>query len=262
MGNIKDFDYVFIGDSLTFGHGVDDGKNFQSVFEQSLIENHKRADVINLAQNGSNTAQQARILKQFLDDGRNIRFGHAYIFLQYFGNDIEYLGAERKTKELGIFDQFLSDLMDYSYLVDIVYHRRYLSKISGGNYIEALDKKYGDEEIFRTHANDLKAIYKYVHLKVGNVFFIPFPFMWYKEMVAISKGLYLDRMRDLFTESCKPGDLYFDVAKLLSESAMDPDEWVVNPVDAHPSENLHRLIGVELYNSLYSRSEFVYSCNP
>ena len=108
----------------------------------------------------------------------------------------------------------------------------------------------------------MKAIYKYVHLKVGNVFFIPFPFMWYKEMVAISKGLYLDRMRDLFTESCKPGDLYFDVAKLLSESAMDPDEWVGNPVDAHPSENLHRLIGVELYNSLYSRSEFVYSCNP
>ena len=258
--NIKDFDYIFIGDSLTFGHGVGDGKNFQSVFEQSLIENNKRGNVINLGQNGSNTAQQSKILKQFLDDDRNIRFGHAYVFLQYFGNDIDYLGAEREIGNLGIFDQLLSDLMDYSYLVDIIYHRRYLAKISGGNYIKFLDQKYSDEEIFQTHANDLNYIYKYVHSNGGNIFFVPFPFIWYGEMVAVSKDLYLDKMKGLFVEFCKPGDLYFDAAKLLNASAMTPDEWVVNPVDAHPSEKLHRLIGVELYKSLYSHSEFVSSC--
>jgi hypothetical protein len=65
-------------------------------------------------------------------------------------------------------------------------------------------------------------------------------------------------MRGLFTESCKLEDLYFGVAKLLNASAMAPDEWVVNPVDAHPSEELYRLIGIELYKSLDSESEFAY----
>jgi hypothetical protein len=157
--NIKDFDCIFIGDSLTFGHGVGDGKNFQSIFEQSLIENNMRENVINLCQSDSNTSQKIQLLTQFLDGGRNLRFGHSYIFLQYFGNDIEYLGAERKTRNLGIFNQFPSDLMDYSYLVNIIYHRQCLSRISGGNYVKFLNKKYNNEEIFRTHANDLNAIY-------------------------------------------------------------------------------------------------------
>ena len=255
----KYFDYLFIGDSFTFGHGVNGGENFSSVFERMIL-NSGAVNVLNLGQSGSNTQQQIQILERFFKNGNNLHFGKSYVVYQYFGNDVEYLGDVVEENYISFVDMILSYLMDYSYLVDFIYHKRYLTVISGGNYLNFLEKKYSDPIIFCHHENDVRKIYQMAHERGGKVVFVPFPFLWNGEMVDISKKLYLDKMKSVFDRFCTEGDGFFDVAELLNASGMSPDEWVVNPVDAHPSAKLHRLIGSEIFDSLSSSSPYVLPC--
>lgn len=258
--NFNKLDYVFIGDSFTYGHGVNDGENYQSVFERLLLEQDEGANVINLALSGNNTVQELDILREYAEGDRKRSIENGYVVFQYFGNDIEYLGEPLEAEPLNAIEQVLSDWMEYSYFVDLVYQSRYLTSISSGNYIEFLEGKYDDADIFQTHAKDVEAVYRYVHSMDANIVFMAFPLLGNADMPGISEDLYIDKLKTLFGESCADGDKYFDLVKFLEDAPLKPEEWVVNSADAHPSVRLHHLIGQELYRSVVAQSQYVYDC--
>lgn len=232
---------LFIGDSLTNGHGVMAHESFPARVEQALGGHYV---VHNLGVNGENTRQELDRLSAALD---RVRSPVAFVVHQYVGNDIDDLTILDITPAGGWLGPLLVASAERSYLVDYLYHPFFMNAIGEGPVRELL-AAYADEEVRAAHLHDLRALWGKAHGAGSSVIFVVFPFTFNPTFFDLSREAYVTPLVRAFHRTCSKGDAVLDVAELMSthSGAGAFDDWVVNPVDAHPSARLHGLVGKEI----------------
>ncbi len=250
--DMQPINHVFLGDSFTAGHGVDEYENFQTRFDFAFSDFFGiEARSFNIGQGGASTKDQIKTLDKFLEEHGNLKSEESILFFQYFGNDIED-DIQLKSQEttFNSLDEILVKISGYSAFVDFIYHPFYIRKFSN-SYIHDLFDGYRNDEIFAKHGNDIKDIFVKSYKEKMKIVFILFPFLNNSEIIKESSSVILNRVRRVFISNCSKGDLLFDVSKLISVRELDPKDITVNALDGHPSAQLHDAIGELLFMGAY-----------
>ncbi len=255
-----DMKFLFLGDSFTYGHGVKDGENFSSVFEHlTNTTNSNNSFTYNLSKNGFNTVHQLVYLKEFFDQYAIKDFRSKFLIYQYFGNDINYLEANKARPSFNYLEKNLVKLMNHSYLVDLLYQPFYIRKFSGA-YIEKLTNLYENQESFNVHALDVGSIFNYIHDKKGKIIFIIFPFLNNRDLMIESNRMYVNKITEVFGNLCQDQDFILDLPKLISDSGLSQHDIISHKLDPHPSKELHSSIGHALAEAVNGSPKYIIPC--
>ena len=243
---------IFIGDSFTFGQGVEIDKIFFSIANNQITDK----EFYNLGTSGANTiAAQRRLMsvtKKFAIKPSDVIFQH------YF-NDIDYLVNFQKAKT-NFSRKFLQtpqlvSFANVSFLFDYLYHP-FLYRSFSSNYSEIIFDAFKDEKIMSEHLLDILKVYKIAKDLGANFHFLVFPNINNLKLLKESDA-YISKLQSLYIDKCDKGDSWIDVSKLLL--TMDESTWRLNSVDGHPSVNVHMNIGEVLVDAINrNKNDFIH----
>ncbi len=224
-----------LGDSFTAGGGL---SQVASRFSNLLGDQHGELQVLNLGQNGSDTADEWRRLEQH-------PLRPDVLVLQYYPNDIE--GAAQRTgwhmpgfaPYEDIASVKLRMLVRSSYLANLVYWSLpHTDAVAYGRWLEAA---YGDAAVMKRHRQDLERFTSYAQQAGIPLIVVVFPVL---NDIDHSRTM-LKPVVELLVEH---GASIIDVAELVQD--MDVSARTVNRHDAHASVCVHRLVAEALWRVL------------
>jgi hypothetical protein len=251
--------YLFLGDSFSFGAGVKEGENYQQQFAIAQREAGAPVVTYNISTGGVNTVQELATLQQVMARP-GLRFSpQLHVVYQYFGNDIDYLTKATPSANYNWVERKLAAGMDYSYAIDLAYHGFYRKKLKS-DYMQALMDSYADPASYAQHAQDVAHIFDAAHAHGAHVVFLAFPYLFNPDIFQRAVDGYIAPLHATFLRACKKGDVYFDAPALIKASDVPMDAWVVNDLDAHPSAKIHALIGRELAAAMQGASRYAEPC--
>jgi lysophospholipase L1-like esterase len=229
--SINEFRIIVLGDSVTFGLGVNYTDTYPYYLERKLnqLNNNKKYTILNFGVPSYNTLQEVRM---FILKGK--KYNPDLVILQYHPNDIDDQNEfSRLYKEIkGTKSLSKRDLIKFNYEFDTWYHYTYLSNKS-------------KEELWSRIEIPLRNLYE--HTKQNNikvVIFVGADLLWDSQSLEIKKE-YSKRLKAL-TEEYNWGFLY-----LSPEMFVYPrDKLVVGKRDGHPNAQGHKLIGEKIYSYL------------
>jgi len=235
-----------IGDSYTAGYGIKDTANRYSNLLQKHYEDRR---VYNLGVPGEGISYQLRTLETFIRPGD-------VIIWQYFGDDIT--GDEEVLKELMKDTALVSTFMKAvdplghrpvfqqvfirtSFLLNYLYWNKIHPTLESG-LIEMLRRIYEEERYFSIHREQLRSFLTISRQKEASVISLIMPILINEDL---SDEIYEERLLDVFLQEEVP---VLRVSKLSRPLPLR--EKVVNKMDAHTNENMHRIIAEELLTAL------------
>ncbi|HSF20298.1 MAG TPA: SGNH/GDSL hydrolase family protein [Vicinamibacteria bacterium] len=218
-----------VGDSFTEGHGLRFvEQRFTELLEDRLGPPHR---VLNLGSSGSDTRSQLRNLQRY-------PLQPHLIILQYFGNDIEEVAAEKGLT----FDAYPSYddksavtrfFIENSFLVNFLYWS-VPADPANRRYAEFMEDCYADGPILRRHFRDLAKFIEYASERNVPLLVVIFPFL---EEGMGSMNHHVRVVGDFFESSGVP---VISVAELIRE--LRPIDRVVNRQDGHASAEVHERV--------------------
>ncbi len=232
---------LFAGDSFAAGQGI---KCIEDRFPDIVRTNLKKSildlQVINLAQTSLDTKSEFESVTKFIDSS-GIR--PDMIVLQYYGNDIDHIARKHGLRgdgegfapyeDLNVISRWI---VNGSYLFNFLYWMFPGQELNG--YLTYIEKAYSDKPIFDEHMKEIVSFRNYTKSKDIAFLVIIFPLML---EIDLSKKLYVDKVIS-YLDSQKIEAL--DLSTLFKDlPALDR---IVNRNDAHPSPEVHRLVGEEL----------------
>jgi len=225
---------IVVGDSFVAGHGIRRIKDrFPNVLD-SLLGSDWTVAV--LAKNDWDSEDEFAALTSHpvLPE---------IIIISYYINDIESAAEKggifrpQLVKEPQI---LISPLVRRSYVLNWVYWRL-IRRTKGDSYRRYLHAAYNDELIWKLHRKELDAFIQFAGIIDAKIFFVIWP-----DLIDIAYSEELTRKVTQYLASRK--------AKLLDLTAHfiddSPDELIVNSLDGHPNENVHRRVGRLLHEIL------------
>lgn len=229
---------VVLGDSFAAGHGVPDAsRRFPDVAASALGPGFR---VYNVSMIGWDTLDETRALKSF-----PVR--PDVVVLSYYLNDIFHAAAEAKYPlnfAVNLPRGSMKILVDHSALADFVYWRLARGgNLSGGagTFWDALKGAYADPAAWGIHAAELQALASYC--KDGGIRLVAviFPMLQAPGESAPLTGKVAAELASLGAE-------VIDLTPVFA--GRSPRDLVVNGLDAHPNEAVHKEVGEMLAKHL------------
>jgi len=225
---------LVLGDSFAAGSGVPDYRDrFANLLEDRLGE---KWSMVLLAKPGWHTDRQLEALEGF-------PLAPSQVLLSYYLNDIEAAAARHDRTfdlDLSIRPRWLSELVGGTDLGSFVYWRLRRATLRGAGlrYAEFVYACFWDEEIWKTHADQLRELFRVARRKGALVSVVAFPHLFDLEGSAGP----LRRLRSLLEEERVP---FLDVSGFVG--GWEPGDLVAGPLDPHPSDALHREVATRAY---------------
>ncbi len=226
---------LVVGDSLAAGYGIEKVEDrFSNVLGQKLGQDYL---VMNIASPGINTRQEIEKVMAF-------PYKPDILILQYYVNDIRNAAEERnavfklpKSEPWPIF----KPLVEHSYALNFVYWRsvRLGPRAWHGAYLAWLQGAYNDPDIWWLHQQELLSLTQGAASEQVKLVVVVFPILTDLE----GSRVITDKVVGFFREQGVPT---VDVAALIPPDA-PPEQLVVNPLDGHPNEWVHRQVAEALY---------------
>jgi len=231
---------VVLGDSFAAGHGVNRSEDlFSSVAASVLGQEWK---VFNVSKIGWDTVDETKALKSF-------PVKPDVVALAYVLNDIYHAAQEENFPlrfGVNLPRGFMKVLTEHSALADYIYWRFARGgNLSGGaaTFWETLQGAYGDPKVWARHEDELSDLAAYCRERGIKLIVIVFPMLQAPAESASLTGKVLGVFE-------KRGVTVMDLTPVLSGRPVR--ELVVNPLDAHPNEAVHREVGELLARRLQS----------
>ena len=237
---------IFIGDSFTFGHGVANNENFPNRVREGLFPEY---ETYNFGVSGTNTLDHLKILKSKLASlNREVKV----VVYQYVGNDIDYMAKINIMPVSSMTDHFLIWLSNYSYLADYIYQPYLINAVIGDN-LWKIYQAYNEK--MNNHLMDVEKIWDEIHKNNSPILFIIFPIYIDEHSLNQSQQIYVRRLIERFSETCKQNDGLINVFTLITQHSMvgNRDYWMANRIDPHPSAELHQLVANEIVNYIQQK---------
>jgi hypothetical protein len=240
LKNVKT-NIFFVGDSFAAGHGI---KNIEDRFSDIVRANLKKSNndiqVVNLAQPSFDTKSEYESVLKFVESSG---VQPDMIVLQYYGNDIDHIASKQGFRGDGEGFSPYSDLnivtrwiVKGSYLFNYLYWIFPGQEVNG--YLDYLKNTYANDLIFLEHMKEFKVIQEYSKVRDIHLLVILFPLM---QEIELSKQLYIDKVGQYLN---RQGIDFIDISDLIKDIPIT--DRIVNRNDAHPSLEVHRIVGEEL----------------
>ena len=235
---------AFVGDSMTYGWGIDRVKDrftdrLQVMFDQ---RSPGKIEVMNVSKPGWDTGSELKPIQELIE-----QYDVDEIVLCYVPNDIE--GLIPVTDDFNPTrppDWWLLNL-DSSCLLDYLYRRIYLPRVpTVRGYHDWLAEGHADTDIRLQHQQQLDAIAR--HCKDQGVRYrvVLLPYIRTSGEKFQPAPLH-DKLRRFFEANRVP---VVDLLPVISQ--IPTSELVVNTNDAHPNEKAHALFAEAIWDSFYA----------
>lgn len=225
---------LFLGDSITAGQGVRFEETFYAGARKQLAANSS-----NIGKPGASTRNEAQNYTAFVETQR---ITPTVLVHQYFANDMEDYFSTPINIERGAVRRALASLSESELagMLEVYLMRRSLVK----EYMTKLGAAFTDPSTMEKHKADLARLHGDARKVGASVVFVVFPILVSEEGMKTSEIWYVTAMRRYFEETCRKGDYFLDVTPMARQ--LSDSERVVNFMDAHPSAELHRMVGEAL----------------
>ena len=267
---LRDYDYklekeenvfriITLGDSYTFGWGVELNEAYPKLIEFSLNENSdKKYETINFGTPSHNTIQEARLLEI-----KAIAYKPDLIIIGYTSGDPEcywkFCSDELKAATYNAFEKSFSIPTDHitkerllqrslflrfiSNKYDIILHRLNIRKIDDDNLIIKLH--YKDSITWKSVQESFRKISKIAKENNIEVLIVIFP-----EIGFLSNDYILsDINKQILEEANKNGFYTLDLFSYIVGN--EPDSIMVTPgEDGHPNAKAHKIAADAIYKFL------------
>jgi len=233
---------AFLGDSFTYGWGIDDrADRFTDRIQRAFrAGGSPRVEVMNAAWVGSDTAKQIEIAGRLLDD-----YAVDEIVLCHLPNDIEKLipPPEGENPLEAIEPRAVN--VESSFLLNTLYYSIIAPRLVRTNYFAWLADGYADQAVWRLQVQRFVALIERcrsrgVRLRVVLLPFVRTPGTAFDTARVHAKVAEVFRSRGV------------DVADLTGVLAgKDPKSLVVSAYDLHPNATAHRLFAEAIWRAFY-----------
>ncbi len=231
---------MILGDSFAAGHGIERAENrFSNVAARALGPGWK---VYNVSQPGWDTVDEAKAMRAF-------PVKPDVVVLCYYLNDIFHAANEAKyplTFSVNLPTGFMKELVGVSALADYAYWRLARGgNLSGGagTFWDTLKGAYADPAVWGIHAKALEDIAAYCRENRITLVAVVFPMLQAPAESAPITGKVAGALAAMGA----------DVIDLTPAMQGRPArELVVNTLDAHPNEAVHRQVGEMLAGRMHT----------
>lgn len=231
---------MILGDSFAAGHGIERAENrFSDVAARALGPGWK---VYNVSQPGWDTVDEAKAMRAF-------PVKPDVVVLCYYLNDIFHAANEAKyplTFSVNLPTGFMKELVGVSALADYAYWRLARGgNLSGGagTFWDTLKGAYADPAVWGIHAKALEDIAAYCRENRITLVAVVFPMLQAPAESAPITGKVAGALAAMGA----------DVIDLTPAMQGRPArELVVNTLDAHPNEAVHRQVGEMLAGRMHT----------
>ncbi|MFQ5462278.1 MAG: SGNH/GDSL hydrolase family protein [Phycisphaerae bacterium] len=235
---------AFVGDSFTYGWGIDDVEDrFTNLLQTRFRQRPgtQPVEVFNVAKPGWGTAQQRQPIEDIID-----RYGVFEVVLCYVPNDIESV-----IPKSGAFDPTVPPDSWWvnpsgSCMIDFLY-RRFLLPLSPTvhGYHDWLADAFSGGQPWQAHRHDLEAIIAACRRRGAKLRVVLFPFLRTAGDRFDQRAILAELARFLQSSGV-------EVLNLLPIfEGLDPRELTVNPSDSHPNERAHTLAADAIWKTFY-----------
>ncbi|MEK6675531.1 MAG: SGNH/GDSL hydrolase family protein [Planctomycetota bacterium] len=234
---------AFVGDSFTYGWGVDDPEQrFTNLLQKHFdAQTHGQVEVMNVAWGGWGTRDHLRAARRIIDE-----YAVDEVVLCYLPNDMEYLLPDRDGKNFRMPPRSTFLRTSGSFLLDYLYYRVYVPwSVGAGEYSDWLASGFADPTFWGQHRSDLVSI---AELCRGNhVMFrvVLLPFLRVSGLGFRPEHIH-QQVAAVFQEIEVP---VLDLLPTLR--GQDVGALVVNAHDPHPNERAHALFAEAIKAGFY-----------
>ena len=228
---------IFLGDSLTFGWGVEQGDTFEHILEAKANKEFL-AEIINFGAGNYNTEQQVNL---FLEKGLKYRPDKVVLF--YFINDAEVTPKKSRLYFLGH-----SRLLSFYWSrVHAFMNKQFPSKSFKEYYAEL----YTDEQ--KGWMNTKKA---FMELKdICREERIELQVVLLPELHDIKNRIFNNEYSKISAFLEKIGIKYLNLASMFESYSGDPIDLWVSYDDAHPNKIAHNAIAENTMGFIFGKGE-------
>ncbi len=223
---------VVLGDSFASGHGVNSiDDTFPHILASLLNENSEDYTVNIIAELGWGTQRQSVELSEF-------PVQPDIVILSYFINDIDEVLLENPV-QVNFPEPPISWLTENYFLPSFLYWHIFQLGIGGESvaYKDRLFDAYEDDILWEEHSRSIRQILRWS----GDRQIPVIALIWGDLRRPDNSEIAVKRVADFFVENNTPLVIMPD--HLAHQS---PEAWVVNPFDAHPNEQAHRIAAQQL----------------
>ncbi len=239
-----------VGNSFTWGQGIEGrSERFTERLEKKLNEKYggKKITVLNFGRGGADTRQQLQIVNDFVS-----KIHPDIVLICYLSNDINSNIVHRYSGHYNNWSEKLSTAsptLNYIYW-HLVGPAKY--RDIGLRYMQGLKASYDDPKLFQKHIAQLDELFQDVRQMGAQPIFVlmPFPHMW-KLFPPSSRDEIYSRIKKSVTDAGVP---LIDLSDI--EEKFTPEEFQLNPFDAHPNARMHEKIAEEIYQGLIHTDAF------
>jgi hypothetical protein len=232
----------FLGDSFTYGNGINDPENrFTNIVAKEISP--KGCEIFNLGKGNSDTRDEFLRLMQF-------QYKPDVLVLQYYFNDIEptahrFEKAEpKKTGPTEIFFICAVGVSQTSFFLNFVAVNlaKFTTPFQSGDFKKGMAAAYHNKTILAEHLADMQAIINYCSLHKTKLYVLLIPDM--REPGFTEKDCYPAISNYLNGKGINCISIYNEIKDKSTP------ERVVSQVDAHANEDIQKIIAAKLTESI------------
>lgn len=236
---------AFVGDSFTYGWGIDDAEDrFTNVLQGRFNrQGGEKVEVMNVAWAAWDTADQLKAIALMINE-----YDVDEVVLCHLPNDIEKLIEVTDDFDPVRPPQSWLVNTESSFLINHLYYRVFARlDPSVGGYFDWLADGFADEDIWREHQDRLGSIIKLCRDHGVTLRVTLLPFLKTTGEKFQSKEIH----RKLAAFFALNGVEIVDLLEVTE--GRPPADLVVNAHDHHPNEQAHRLFADALWDAFYAR---------
>lgn len=234
---------MLLGDSLTFGWGVEAEARFGNLLEKKINEYLKQSgsktkvQIVNTGIGNYNTVQEVNLFKGLADQWRP-----DMVIINYFINDAEMTPVKRLPK-----------FIKYSYLAMWIWGRLdTLSRMwgEGPGFKEYYSDLYGDDQPGWINSKKaLKELVGLTKLEKINLVLAILP-----ELHSTGENYFFKQVHRKITEAAQSSGIENIVDVTPGFTGQEPSSMWVSPDDAHPNAAAHAIIATGLFDYLKKKA--------
>lgn len=237
---------AFVGDSFTYGWGIDDPRNRMSDLIQVRFDHvrPRTVQVMNVAWNAWDTQEELKWIRRMIDE-----YSIDEVVLCYLPNDIEQRLPIARVYDPSQPPRSALFRTSSSFLLDYFYHRLIVPRVSRvASYFDLVAEGYADASVWEAHRHDLEGIISVCRQAEVDLRVVLLPFLRTRGEKYDPKVIH-GQVAALFERHHVP------VVDLLpTVRGHDPDELVVSRADHHPNERANALFAEAVWKSFYEPS--------